>query len=44
MKKEQFDHTIRAAGAILNVSELLVIGSQAIHASTDEEIPEAERP
>jgi hypothetical protein len=26
MIKEQFEHTIRAAGAILGVSEILVIG------------------
>ena len=43
MKKDQFEHTIRAAGAILGVSQVLVIGSQAIHASTDDRIPEAER-
>lgn len=43
MKREQFEHTIRAAGAILGVQEVLVIGSQAIHASVDVEIPEAQR-
>jgi hypothetical protein len=43
MTREQFEHTIRAAGAILGVSEVLVIGSQAIHASVDDEIPEARR-
>lgn len=43
MKREQFEHTIRAAGAILGVDEVLVIGSQAIHASVDYEIPEAQR-
>ncbi len=43
MKKEQFEHTIRAAAAILGVGELLVIGSQAIHASIDFVLPEAER-
>jgi len=43
MNKEQFAHTIRAAGAILNVDQVLVIGSQAIHAATDELFPEAER-
>lgn len=43
MNKAQFAHTIRAAGAILNADEVLVIGSQAIHASTDELFPEAER-
>ena len=43
MKREQFEHTIRAAGAILGVDEVLVIGSQAIHASVDYEIPESQR-
>lgn len=43
MNREQFDHTIRAAGAILGVDEVLVIGSQAIHASIDISLPEAER-
>lgn len=43
MKRDQFDHTIRAAGAILGSSEVLVIGSQAIHASIDFALPEAAR-
>lgn len=43
MKREQFEHTIRAAGAILGVDKVLVIGSQAIHASFDGVIPEAQR-
>lgn len=43
MNKAQFDHTIRAAAAILGAGEVLVIGSQAIHASVDEMFPEAER-
>jgi hypothetical protein len=43
VKREQFEHAIRAAGAILDTTELLVIGSQAIHASIDFELPEAER-
>ena len=43
MNKEQFEHTIRAAGAILADNEVLVIGSQAIHASIDFELPEAKR-
>lgn len=29
MTRDQFEHAIRAAGAVLGVSELLVIGSQA---------------
>lgn len=44
MNRAQFEHTIRAVGAILGESEVLVIGSQAIHASlADETLPEAER-
>lgn len=43
MKREQFAHTVRAAGAILGANEVLVIGSQAIHASYDGTIPEAQR-
>ena len=43
MNRQQFDHTIRAAGAILQTDELIVIGSQAIHGSIDVTIPEAER-
>ena len=44
MNRTDFDHAIRAAGAILGESELLVIGSQAVHASLPEPIPqEAER-
>jgi len=33
MKRAEFDHAIRAAGSILGESEILVIGSQAIHGS-----------
>lgn len=43
MIRSQFDHTIRAAGAILATDIVVVIGSQAIHGSIDAEIPEAER-
>jgi hypothetical protein len=43
LKREQFEHTVRAAGAILGTDEVLVIGSQAIHASIDFELPEATR-
>lgn len=43
MKRNEFEHTIRAAGAILGVDRVLVIGSQAIHASVDFEFPEAHR-
>lgn len=44
MTRAQFEHAIRAAGAVLRVSELLVIGSQAVHGSMIGELPiEAER-
>jgi len=43
MKRHEFEHTIRAAGAILGVNKVLVIGSQAIHASVKFEFPEAQR-
>lgn len=43
MKRSEFEHTIRAAGAILGVHKVLVIGSQAIHGSVDFEFPEAQR-
>ena len=39
MNREEFDHAIRAAGAILGENELLVIGSQALHASVPGDIP-----
>lgn len=43
MKRHEFEHTIRSAGAVLNTDKVLVIGSQAIHASIDFELPEAHR-
>src|SRR3990172_5187771 len=44
MKRAEFEHAIRAAGAVLGVNEVLVIGSQALHASVTGELPrEAER-
>jgi len=44
MTRAQFEHVVRAAGAILASDEVLVIGSQAIHASIDGPLPaEAER-
>lgn len=43
MKRSEFEHTVRAAGAILGVNRVLVIGSQAIHASAEFEFPEAQR-
>ena len=39
MKREEFAHAIRAAGAVLGVREVLVIGSQALHASIAGELP-----
>ena len=41
MNREQFDHAIRAAAAVVGVSEVIVIGSQAAHASIVGELPEA---
>ena len=40
MKRAEFEHAIRAAGAILGVPEVLVIGSQALHASMQGALPE----
>jgi hypothetical protein len=37
--RAQFEHTIRAAGAVLGVTELLVIGSQAVHGSMSDALP-----
>lgn len=39
MTRDQFAHAIRAAGAVLGVSELIVIGSQAVHGSLSGELP-----
>ncbi len=39
MKREEFEHAVRAAGAVLGVRELLVIGSQALHASVQGKLP-----
>lgn len=44
MNRSQFEHVVRAAGAILGTDEVLVIGSQALHASVEGHLPpEAER-
>ena len=40
MTRVGFEHAVRAAGAVLGVDEVLVIGSQAVHASLDEPLPE----
>ena len=39
MKRAEFEHAVRAAGAVLGVREVLVIGSQALHASVPGELP-----
>ena len=39
MNRKEFEHAIRAAGAILGENELLVIGSQALHASVPGIVP-----
>jgi len=41
LKRSEFEHAIRAAGSILGTSELIVIGSQALHASVAGELPDA---
>lgn len=41
MKRSEFEHAIRAAGSILGTNDLIVIGSQAIHATISEELPAA---
>jgi hypothetical protein len=40
VKRKEFEHAVRAAGAVLGVDELLVIGSQALHASMPGDLPE----
>ena len=39
MKRSQFEHAVRAAASVLGVSEVLVIGSQALHASVAGDLP-----
>jgi hypothetical protein len=41
MKRPEFEHAIRAAASILGTAELMVIGSQAVHAAVDGALPEA---
>ncbi len=44
MKRSDFDHAVRAAGGVLGVQELLVIGSQALHGTLAAGLPpEAQR-
>ena len=40
MKRAEFEHAIRAAAAVLGVEEVLVIGSQALHGSVPDDLPE----
>lgn len=40
MRRSEFEHTIRAAGAVLGVHEVLVIGSQALHATVPGDLPD----
>lgn len=39
MTRDEFDHAVRAAAAVLGASEVIVIGSQAIHGSLAIELP-----
>ncbi len=41
MNRAQFEHAIRAAAAVAGEHEVIVIGSQAVHAWTEKEIPTA---
>ena len=43
MNREQFEHVVRAAGAVLGTEDVLVIGSQAVHGSLRRMFPEALR-
>ena len=44
MTRSQFEHVVRASGAILGIDDILVIGSQALHGSIERDLPrEAER-
>jgi hypothetical protein len=40
MKRSEFEHAVRAAAAVLGASEVLVIGSQALHGSVAGRLPE----
>lgn len=40
MRRSEFEHAVRAAGSILGETELLVIGSQAVHGSVSGALPE----
>lgn len=40
MTRAEFEHAVRAAGAVLGTNEVLVIGSQALHASVTGPLPD----
>jgi len=39
VRREDFDHAVRAAGAVLGEREIIVLGSQAIYGSAPDEVP-----
>lgn len=39
MKRSEFEHAVRAAAAVLGATEVLVIGSQALHAIVVSDLP-----
>jgi len=39
VKRAEFEHAVRAAASVLNAKEVLVIGSQALQASVDGDLP-----
>ena len=41
MNRAQFEHAIRAAAAVAGEREVIVIGSQAIHAWIEDDVPVA---
>jgi hypothetical protein len=43
MNRSGFEHAIRAAGGVLGMNEVLIIGSQALHASVDSDLPDEAR-
>ena len=40
MKRAEFEHAIRAAAEVLDIEDVLVIGSQALHGSVAGDLPE----
>ncbi len=40
MNREQFEHAVRAAGAVLGINDVLIIGSQALHATVSGPLPD----